>query len=102
MGELALKLQLDKLNGSLSWLHWWFDFWTVVVFIGVAFEIFVIVSAYREANHDFRRGTVMPPARPSFRRFVFELLGAGLVVAGIAGELRIGIRIGSVEADIRD
>ena len=70
--------------------------------IGVAVELVVIVVEHRHAMHDFRRGVVHPPDRPSRWLLAFGLLGAGLVAIGVAGEFSVHMKAGRVETETRD
>lgn len=101
MDESALKTLLDTLEMSRSSLHGWLDFWTFLVVVGVVLEVFFVVKEHAEELHDFRRGIVHPPERPSMLLLVLGLLGAGLVAIGVAGELYIDVQAGKVETEIR-
>ena len=82
MDESALKILLDNLEMSRSSLHGWLHFWTFLVVVGVALEVVFVIWEYRELLHDFRRGIVHPPEKPSVLLLVLGLLGAGLVAVG--------------------
>jgi hypothetical protein len=101
MDESALKTLLDNLEISRSSLHGWLHFWTFLVVVGVALEVVFVVWEYTEDIHDFRRGIVHPPEKPSALLLVLGLLGAGLVAIGVAGELYIDVQAGKVETEIR-
>jgi len=101
MDESALKRLLDNLDISRSSLHGWLHFWTFLVVVGVALEVVFVVWEYAEDMHDFRRGIVHPPAKPSALLLVLGLLGAGLVAIGVAGELYIDVQAGRLETEIR-
>jgi hypothetical protein len=100
--ELALKNQLSSLESSWSSLDGRLDFWTLTVVIGVAVELVVIVVEHRRAMHDFTRGVIHSPDRPSKWLLAFALLGAGLVAIGVAGEFGIHIKAGKVETEMRN
>ena len=100
--ELALKNELNRLESSWSSLDGWLNFWTLIVVIGVAVEVVVIVVEHRHGMHDFRRGIIRPPDKPSAWLLAFGLLGAGLVAIGVAGEFWIHIKAGRVETEMRD
>jgi hypothetical protein len=102
MDESALKTLLDNLDRSQSSLHHWLHFWTFLVVVGVVLEVVFVVWEYAEDLHDFRRGIVQPPEKPSLLLLVLGLLGAGLVAVGVAGELYIDVQAGKVETDIRN
>jgi hypothetical protein len=101
MDESALKALLASLEASRSTLHWWLEFWTILVVAGVALEIVFVVWEYVEEEHDFRRGIVHPPERPSRLLFFLGLLGAALVAIGVAGELYAESKIETAETGIR-
>jgi len=106
---------MDLSSGVLSQLsarytdldHWisvddrWLNCWTIMVVIGVALELLVIAHDYQSDLGEFKRGIVRPPDRPSKRRLLFELLGAGLVVVGVLGEFFVTRAIGENEAAMR-
>jgi hypothetical protein len=100
--ELALKKELSRLESSWSSLDSWLNFWTLMVVIGVAVELVVIVVEHRHAMHDFERGIMRPPDRPSRLLLALGLLGAGMVAIGVAGEFSVHIRAGRIETDMRD
>ena len=102
MDESALKTLLDNLEISRASLHGWLHFWTFLVVVGVALEVVFVVWEYVRELHDFRRGEVHPPERPSLFLLVLGLLGAGLVAVGVAGELYIDVKASKVETDIRN
>jgi hypothetical protein len=101
MDESALRSALASLDDCNSSLHWWLGFWTLLVVIGVVLEVFFVVWEYWEELHDFRRGIIHAPERPNIALFIFGLFGAGLVAAGVAGELWEESRIATVETCIR-
>jgi len=101
MDESALKILLDNLEMSRSSLHGWLLFWTFLVVLGVALELVFVVKEYIDQSHDFRRGIIHSPEKPSTMLFVSGLLGAGLVAIGVAGELYIDVQAGKVETEIR-
>jgi hypothetical protein len=102
MDESALKTLLDKLEMSRSSLHGWLHFWTFLVVVGVALEVFFVVKEYAAELRDFRRGIVHPPEKPSILLFMLGLLGAGLVAIGVAGELYVDVQAGKLETEIRE
>jgi hypothetical protein len=99
--ESALRSALASLNDRSSSLYWWLGFWTTLVAVGVALEVVFVVWEYLEELHDFRRGFIHAPERPPTLLFVMGLLGAGLVAAGVSGELWEESKIGTVETCIR-
>src|ERR1700686_826040 len=101
MDDSALQTLLNNLDTSRSSLHGWLHFWTFLVVLGVALEVVFVVKEYIDQSHDFRRGIVHPPERPSTMLFVLGMLGAGLVAMGVAGELSVDVQAGKVETEIR-
>jgi hypothetical protein len=99
--ESAIRSALAGLDDSGSSLHWWLGFWTLLVAVGVVLEVLFVVWEYRNELHDFKRGTVLPPARPHTILFILALLGAGLVAAGVSGELWEESKISTLETCIR-
>jgi hypothetical protein len=102
MDESALRSALAKLDVCNSSLHWWLDFWTFLVAFGVVLEVVFVVWEYLEELHDFRRGVVHPPEKPSALFFFCVLLGTGLVAAGVSGEYWEESRISTLETCIRE
>jgi hypothetical protein len=102
MDELALIKKLKNLEMSWGVLDYWLKFWILLVVVGVAVELVVIWVEYSHDLHDFRRGIIHAPDRPSRWLLVFALLGAGLVAIGVAGEFFIHIKAGRVETEMRN
>jgi hypothetical protein len=101
MDESALRMALASLDDCSSSLHWLLGFWTFLVVGGVALELVFVIWEYLDDSHDFRRGFVHPPHKPSVPLFVLGFFGAGLVAVGVSGELYAESRIGTVETCIR-
>jgi hypothetical protein len=101
MDESALRTLIANLEAYRSSGHWWLEFCTALVAIGVLFEVIFVIWEYVDELHDFRRGVVHPPERPNILLFALGLLGAGLVAIGVAGEIRFESRIESTETCIR-
>lgn len=99
--ELALSNELKRLESAWSSLDGWLDLWSSLVVFGVAVELFVLVIEYRHELHEFRRGIVRPPDKPSLSLLLWGFLGAALVVLGVAGELAVHFKAGKVETDMR-
>jgi hypothetical protein len=99
--ESALRSSLASLDDCNSSLHWWFGFWTFLVALGVVLEVVFVVWEYLDELHDFRRGIIHAPERPQTALFVVGLFGAGLVAAGVSGELWKESQIATVETCIR-
>lgn len=102
MDELTLLNRLNSLELSWGSLDRWLKFWILLVVIGVSVELVVICIEYRHELHDFGRGIIHAPDRPSGWLLFCALLGAGLVAIGVAGEFFIHIKAGRVESEMRD
>jgi len=101
MNDAALKILIDSLEAHRSSLDAWLSFWTWLVVIGIVFDVLFVIHAYQGDLHEWRRGIVSPPSRPSRRWYVFELFAVVLVALGVAGELAVEGTIGRVETQIR-
>lgn len=99
--ESALRRALASFDDFGSTLHWWLGFWTFLVALGVVLEVVFVVWEYWEEMHDFRRGVIHAPEIPNTALFVLGLLGAGLVAAGVSGELWEESQIAKQETCIR-
>jgi len=76
-------------------------FWTLLVGIGVVAEVAFALHKHLEAMDAWRRGITFP-GKPSRLWFLFELIAAALVAAGVSGELAIEARTGTLETQIRE
>jgi hypothetical protein len=95
--ELALKNSLNNLESCWKSLDRSLDHWETVVAVGVAVELLVIIVEYLHEHADFEQGVVHAPERPSRLVFFFGFVGTGLVVLGLAQEIRVHSRQGVVE-----
>ncbi|MGA2355740.1 MAG: hypothetical protein ABSG02_14690 [Terriglobales bacterium] len=100
MDEATLRACIENLGSRLVSLHHWSDLWTVLVVVGVAFEVIVLIVVYLAERHDFRRGFVHAPDKPSFKLLLFELFGVVLVTGGIMGELVVGMKVQHIEVQL--
>jgi hypothetical protein len=73
-----------------------------LVVIGVALEMVFVVWEYLEDLHDFNRGIVHAPDKPSWLLFALGFLGAALVAVGVGGELYAESKIATLETCIRN
>jgi hypothetical protein len=101
MTEADLRTLLDNLDACRASLHGWLQFWTWLVVAGVALEFVSLLKEYRNELHDFKRGIVHPPDKPSLSFFLFGFFGIALVVAGVSGELIIEAKLGTLETKIQ-
>lgn len=102
MDESGLRVALkawDTRWSSLEHCLWACAF---VVFVGVTFEIIVVVWEHLLEQSDFRRGVIHSPERPFKPKFFLELAGAALVALGVFGELAVGVMMAKVETGMRD
>src|SRR5271166_1013692 len=102
MDESTLKVLISNLERSRATLDSWLFVFTLFVVVGVVLEVVFVIWEYRDELHDWRRGIVHPPEKPSVALLIFGLLGAGLVAIGVTGELYIGAKIGAKETSIRE
>jgi hypothetical protein len=101
MDETSLKSLIASLEAHRDALGFWLNLFSGMVAGGVVAEIAFVVREYWENLHDWRRGIVRPPNRPSRTWFVFEVLGVALVSIGVAGEFFIDVKAGALETEIR-
>lgn len=52
--------------------------------------------------HDFRRGIVRPPDKPSGLLLTFRLAGASFVAIGVAGEFAVHMEASGAKTKMRD
>ena len=97
----ALRSSIRALESLSDSLEPWLYFWVTLVVIGVVLEVWFVLWAYREDFEAYHRGWIRSPQRPSRWKMFFELLGAGLVAIGVAGELGVDINAGRIQTDLR-
>ncbi len=98
----ALEREITALeSSSVPWerrLPWF----TAVVALGVAMELWIIWHDRREEMHAWGRGVICwPPHRPSFRKYILEIVSILLVTGGIVAELWAGVRITQINGSLR-
>ncbi|MGB6944191.1 MAG: hypothetical protein WBE37_17455 [Bryobacteraceae bacterium] len=98
---LALRSSIKSLESCSNSLEWLLYVFVALVVIGVVLEVGFVVWEYREDMKEFRRGIIHSPHRPSGRKLLFELVGAGLVAIGVAGELAIDVKSGGIQTALR-
>lgn len=101
----ALESEINALDNSAApWEHWaWF--FTFLVVLGVAIELWIIRHDWREemetwAIFDFI-GVVRVPSRPSAKKLWVEIASVLLITLGVAGELGVGVEIGLINGALR-
>ena len=99
---IALSNRLAELERWSSVLDSWLNRWTTMVVVGVVLEVAFVIWEYRLELHEFRRGTIRSPEKPRLRKYIIEVLGAGLVAMGVAGELVVHTRSGRIDTEMRD
>jgi hypothetical protein len=85
---------------SVPWEHRlpWF---TALVALGVAMELWIIWHDRRDDMAAWRRGVIRPPDRPSFKKFIVEIVSVLFITGGIVGELWAGVKITSINGQLR-
>jgi hypothetical protein len=105
MDETALRLLISGLDQHLSSLEGWLHFWTLVVIIGCAGEMYFVLHAYLGDRKNWfnakTRGFIAPPEKPSGLVLILEILSIALVVVGISGELYIDRESGDLQTQLR-
>jgi hypothetical protein len=97
----ALRTSIRALESRADSLEIWLHIWVTFVAIGVIVEVAFVFWDYREDLEEYRRGTIRSPRRPSKWNLLLELLCAGLVAIGVAGELGVDIETGGIQTDLR-
>jgi hypothetical protein len=87
----ALQNQISGIEHGVDRLEKFLWIATVVVAIGVALELYSLVHEYRADRSTWARGIIATPEKPSRRVLVIDVIAVLLVVAGIVGELAVGI-----------
>jgi cell division septum initiation protein DivIVA len=98
---LALRSSIKSLESCSNSLESLLYIFVALVVIGVVLEVGFVVWEYREDMKEFRRGIIHSPHRPSGRKLLLELAGAGLVAIGVAGELAIDVKSGGIQTTLR-
>jgi|ERR1035437_2752519 hypothetical protein len=96
-----LESQISGVEQYVEGLEKWLWLSSLVVIIGVALEIYFVICQYKEDRQSWLRGIVRPPDRPSRWILAGEVASIILVVAGIGGELGIGILSSNANAKLR-
>jgi hypothetical protein len=101
MDELSLLARIASLNARLDSLDPWLYVASIAVVVGVIFEFAIIFHEYRGEMHDWRRGNIRPPDKPSRKWLIIDIFGVALVCLGLAGEFTVEVRAGEIAADLR-
>jgi hypothetical protein len=100
----ALESEVKALeNRSVPWEYsvWIFTF---LVLVGVALELWVIRHDWRDEMEAWALGhfgVVRLPGRPSLRKLRIEIASVLLITLGVTGELVAGIKISSINGNLR-
>jgi hypothetical protein len=97
----ALEKEVSRLEVSINGLEEYLWISSAAVAIGVTLEVYFIIHTCLEDRDLWRRGIIAPPTRPNFRVLLFEIASALLVVAGIVGELWIGVMSADRNIELR-
>jgi hypothetical protein len=97
----TIESQIFGIEQYVDSLEKWLWLSSLAVIIGVALEVYFVVNQYREEREAWGRGFVRPPDRPSPWLLAVEVASIILVVAGIVGELGIGILSSNSNAKLR-
>ena len=98
----ALEIASRSLEARSDALLFWLNFFIALVVLGVVIEVFVVIKEYRHAKAEFLRGIIHSPPRPSRLDLFLNLLGAILVAIGVAGEFGVGLKVSTVESELRN
>jgi hypothetical protein len=102
MDESALKTLIGTLQDARNSLDFWLYLSSILVVFGVLFEIATISHEYRDELHEWRRGIVRPPVRPSRRWLIADVGGVLVVCLGLFGEIFVGVKAGILDTQLRD
>jgi hypothetical protein len=106
MDEPALRSLISSLEQQLGTFEWWLYFWTVLVIVGCAGELFFVFHEYLDERKTWfsarTLGSLALPEKPSGLVFILEVLSVALVVVGIAGELYIDWKSGDLQTQLRN
>jgi hypothetical protein len=104
----ALESSIKTLEDSSSCWERLAPWFTAAVVIGVVIEVvvdllehFKAVGEWEEDWHDWRRGLVPGPSKPTWTLLIWGIVGGVLVILGVAGELRVGIKIATINGLLR-
>jgi hypothetical protein len=93
MDTPRLELAIRDLESHSDSLDRWLTLWIVLVVAGLIVEVWMIVKKHFESGR---------PDHQSTRRLALALIGPVLITIGVAGELGIHFKAGSVNTDLRN
>jgi hypothetical protein len=97
----ALESDIKTLETSSIPLEHRLPWFTGIVALGVAMELWVIWHERRDDMEAWGRGIIRSPDRPSTVKFLVEIASVLLITGGIVGELWIGVNITSINGALR-
>ena len=96
----ALERDIVALERRSSGLEPWLGWFTLVVAIGVALEIFVVIHDHRKEVNEWLLCELIPEG-PSLKKLGIEILSIVLVIVGVMGEFGVGLKISSINGQLR-
>ncbi len=97
----TLEKSASGLEGAIDGLEKWLWVSSVAVAIGVTLEVYFLIRAYRSERQDWIKAEISAPSKPNFRVLIFEVASVLLVVAGIVGELWVGVISANKNSELR-
>jgi hypothetical protein len=97
-----LENEISGLEKYVDGLEVWLWIASLAVVIGVVAEMYFILREYLQDRKAWRKGSISSPHRPNLLILVLELTSVFLVVAGVAGELVVGIMSGNANSHLRE
>ena len=101
MAISALENKVSRLEVSIDDLEKYLWIASVAVAVGVTLEVYFLIHAYLSARKEWLKGVISSPPKPSFKFALFEIASVLLVVAGIVGELWVGVISASRNSELR-
>jgi hypothetical protein len=96
----ALERDITVLESQSSRLEPWLGWFTLLVAIGVALEIFVVIHDHRKELSEWRVSELIPEG-PSLIKLGIEIASIILIIAGVMGEFGAGLKISSINGQLR-
>jgi hypothetical protein len=96
----ALERDIAALESQSSGLEPWLGRFTLLVAIGVALEIFVVIHDHKKEVNEWRVSELISEP-PSLTRLGIEIASIILVIAGVMGEFGVGLKISSINGQLR-
>lgn len=96
----ALERDITVRESQSSGLEPWLGWFTLLVAIGVALEILVVIHDHRKEVNEWRVSELMPEG-PSLIKLGIQIASIILVIAGVMGEFGVGLKISSINGQLR-